>query len=70
MKDAYSQAPMSEPMIGARQAALALNVPLYYVTKPKCRAAKRIPHYRVGQMIRFRLSELSTWIETQGGAHE
>lgn len=57
-------------MVGARQAAHLLDLPSYYFTKPRCRASKRIPHYRVGQMVRFRMSELTAWAVTQGGAHE
>ena len=59
-----------EPMVGARHAAHLLNLPLYYFTKPRCRASKCIPHYRVGQMVRFRMSELMAWAVAQGGAHE
>ena len=57
-------------MVGARHAAHLLNLPLYYFTKPRARISKRIPHYRIGQMVRFRMSELTTWAATQGGAHE
>lgn len=70
MNHSHSQAPATEPMVGARQAAHLLDLPSYYFTKPRCRASKRIPHYRVGQMVRFRMSELTAWAVTQGGAHE
>ena len=70
MNHSYSQAPAAEPMVGARQAAHLMNLPPYYFTKPRCRVSKRIPHYRVGQMVRFRMSELTAWAVTQGGAHE
>ena len=66
--NAYSQASAAEPMVGARQAARLLNLPLYYFTKPRCRISKRIPHYRVGKMVRFRMSDLIEWAETQGCA--
>ena len=59
-----------EPMVGARHAAHLLNLPLYYFTKPRSRISKRIPHYRIGQMVRFRMSELTAWAVTQGGAYE
>ena len=65
-----SQATVAEPMVGARHAAHLLNLPPYYFTKPRCRISKRVPHYRVGQMVRFRMSELTAWAATQGGAHE
>lgn len=70
MNPFYSQTPVAEPMVGARHAAHALNLPAYYFTKPRCRVSKRIPHYRVGQMVRFRMSELAAWAAAQGGAHE
>jgi hypothetical protein len=62
--------PMAEPMVGARQAACLLNLPAYYLTKPRCRVTRRIPHYRIGQMVRFRMSELIAWASAQGGADE
>lgn len=58
-----SHTPVVEPMVGAQHAARILCLPLYYFTKPKSRTAKRIPHYRVGQMIRFRMTELQHWFE-------
>lgn len=75
MKHFYSQIQTVEPMVGARHAARTLDLPLYYLTKPRSRAAKRIPYYRVGQMIRFRMSELTAWVavcelKRMGGAHE
>lgn len=70
MNHTQSQVPVTEPMVGARHVARLLNLPLYYFTKPRCRISKRIPHYRIGQMVRFRMSELSAWAITQGGAHE
>lgn len=67
MKHFYSQPQAVEPMVGAQHAARTLALPLHFFTKPSSRASKRIPHYRVGQMVRFRISELSTWATTQGG---
>jgi hypothetical protein len=70
MKHSYSQPQAVEPMVGAQYAARTLALPLHFFTKPSSRASKRIPHYRVGQMVRFRISELSTWAATQGVTHE
>lgn len=70
MNHIQSQTLAAEPMVGARHAASLLNLPPYFFTKSRCRASKRIPHYRVGQMVRFRMSELRAWAVTQGGAHE
>jgi|APTNR8051073442_1049403.scaffolds.fasta_scaffold01166_10 hypothetical protein len=64
----HTQAIVAEPMVGARVAALSLNLPLYYFTKPRCRDLKRIPHYRIGQMVRFRMSELTAWTAAQRGS--
>ena len=27
----------------------------------------RVPHYRVGKLVRFKLQELIDWLEQQGG---
>lgn len=70
MNHTQSQAAVAEPMVGARHAARLLNLPPYYFTKPRARVSKRIPHYRIGQMVRFRMSELRAWAVTQGGTHE
>ena len=69
MKQPLAQAPATEPWRNARAAARALDLPLYYFTKPRARRAKRIPHIRIGQMLRFRLSALTNWFDTQGDSH-
>lgn len=61
MKHSISQSPVIEPMVDAPHAARALNLPRYYFTKPKSREARKIPFYRIGRTIRFRLSELEAW---------
>ena len=61
MKFPLPQPPLVEPMVDARHAARALNLPFYYFTKPKSRADKQIPFYRIGRTIRFRMSELASW---------
>ena len=66
MNHIQSQTLAAEPMVGARHAASLLNLPPYFFTKPRCRASKRIPHYRVGQMVRFRMSELVNWATHSG----
>jgi hypothetical protein len=50
-----------EPMIDARQASYALRLPYYWFANPKMRTAKRIPHYLLSRLVRFRLSELEAW---------
>ena len=55
-----------EPMIDARQASFALRLPYYWFADPQMRAAKRIPHYLLSRMVRFRLSELEVWYRQNG----
>lgn len=59
-------APIGEPMVDARHACYALNLPLYWFSDPKMREKKRIPHYCFGHTVRFRLSELEAWYEKHG----
>jgi hypothetical protein len=54
---------LGERLIDAREAALALNLPLYWLTHAKERRRLRLPHYRVGKLLRFKLSELIAWME-------
>lgn len=58
----------TEPMIDAKQAACALRLPLYWFGDPKMRAKHRIPHYLLGGLVRFRMSELSTWAANSSAA--
>ena len=51
----------SEPFVDARQAAYTMNLPMYYLTNAAQRTKFRIPHYRIGRMVRFKLSELAAW---------
>ena len=55
-------------LVSAREAAAAINLPMYLLTHPKERARLGIPHYRVGKLVRFKLHELETWMLAQGGA--
>ncbi len=50
-----------EPMITARQASCAFSLPYYWFADRKMRAARQIPHYLLGGLVRFRLSELKAW---------
>ncbi|MBG1252179.1 DNA-binding protein [Burkholderia pseudomallei] len=54
---------IGESMIDARQASYSLRLPYYWFSDRTMRAAKRIPHYLLGGLVRFRLSELMTWAE-------
>ena len=53
--------PAAEPMINARQAAAALGLPARWFRERTLRARYRIPHYRLGGQVRFRLGELIAW---------
>jgi hypothetical protein len=48
-------------MVDARQASFALRLPYYWFSDRTMRCAKRIPHYLLGGLVRFRMSELSAW---------
>lgn len=50
-----------EPFVDAREAAYTMNLPMYYMTNARQRTKLRIPHYRIGRMVRFKLSELADW---------
>ena len=50
-----------EPMIDAKQAAAALRLPYYWFADHTMRAKYRIPHYLLGGLVRYRLSELIAW---------
>jgi len=50
-----------ETMIDACQAASALRLPYYWFSHCTVRTTKRIPHYVLGRLVRFRLSELTVW---------
>ncbi len=50
-----------ESMIDAKQAASALRLPYYWFADHAMRTKYRIPHYLMGGLVRYRLSELSAW---------
>ena len=50
-----------EPMMDARQASYALSLPYYWFADRRMRAARRIPHYLLGGLVRYRWSELAAW---------
>ena len=51
----------NEPMIDAKQAAAALSLPYYWFADHTMRAKYRIPHYLLGGLVRYRMSELYAW---------
>lgn len=60
-----------ESLVDAQTAATHLNLPRYYLTNQAKRKALKVPHYRIGRLLRFRLSELDAWLletATVGGS--
>jgi hypothetical protein len=55
-----------EPFVDAREAAYTMNLPMYYMTNARQRTKLCIPHYRIGRMVRFKLSELADWQQLHG----
>ncbi len=51
----------SEPMVDARTAHQALCIPMQWLNDKAQRRARGIPAYRIGHLLRFRLSELERW---------
>lgn len=56
---------LGEQLIDVRQAALMFNLPTYWLSQAKERKQRRIPHYRVGKLVRFKTAELEAWIVAQ-----
>ncbi len=52
---------LAEPMVDARTAHQALCIPLQWLNDKAQRRARGIPAYRIGHLLRFRLSELERW---------
>lgn len=59
---------LSERLVDAREAAYCLKVPIYLLTHPKERQRLGLPHYRVGKMVRFKVSELMAWMQAKAEA--
>ena len=65
MSYAPLNAVLGEQLIDSRQAALMFNLPTYWLSQAKERQQRRIPHYRVGKLVRFKPNELEAWIVAQ-----
>ena len=46
------------------------NLPSYWLSQAKERKQRRIPHYRVGKLVRFKPAELEAWIVGQQASGE
>lgn len=53
-----------EPMIDGRRASVVLNLPYFWFSDPSMRSRHSIPHYLLGGVVRYRLSELSEWAKS------
>lgn len=60
---------LAERLLNVREAAYYLNIPMYLLTHPKERKRIEVPHYRVGKMVRFKMSELVVWMQEKGEVH-
>ena len=60
----------NEAMIDGREASIALRLPYYWFRDPTARSRYRIPHYVMGSLIRYRLSELSEWAAKSSAVKE
>ena len=58
-----------EPMVDAKQAAATLRLPYYWFADHAMRSKYRIPHYLMGGLVRYRLSELSDWAARSATVH-
>ena len=54
-------------MSDAHQASAALSLPYYWFADPRMRSKFRIPHYLLGGLVRFRMSELFHWAAQSNG---
>lgn len=50
-----------EQMVDAKHAAAALCLPYYWFSDSTMRTKLRIPHYLLGGLVRYRMSELTAW---------
>ncbi len=48
-------------LVSAREAAAAINVPMYLLTHPKVRQSMGVPFVYVGKLVRFYLDEVMAW---------
>lgn len=69
-KSFRQEASQSESLVDARVAAYRMNLPMYYLINAAQREKMDIPYYRIGRMIRFRMSELEAWLSTAAREEE
>lgn len=62
-------APTAETMVDAKDAAGAMRLPYYWFSDQAMRNRQRIPHYVLGGLVRYRLSELAIWAARGGAQH-
>lgn len=57
---------LGDPLIGVEELAAFLAVPATWVYERT--SARAIPHFRVGRYIRFRASDVESWLSDQRAA--
>lgn len=71
MKNANTVSSTSdEVMVEATQAAAALSLPYYWFSHNTMRDRLRIPHYLLGNLVRYRITELALWVEQCNAAQK
>lgn len=70
MNSSFLNHVLGEQLVDVRQAALMFNLPSYWLSQAKERRQRRIPHYRVGKLVRFKPDELEAWIVAQQPSSE
>lgn len=70
MSSSIDRFPDHEPMIDAREATSSLKLPYYWFADHSMRTQHRIPHYLLGGLVRFRMSELTRWMGSYGAQQE
>lgn len=59
---------LGERLVDAREASHCLNLPIHWLTHTKERERLKLPHYRVGKLLRFKLQELQDWMQARQDA--
>ena len=58
---------VKEQLIGVRELALKLNVPVSWIYQHTRLGHKAIPHMKIGKYVRFELDEVMEFFKKDGG---
>lgn len=61
LEDVMNPTHTDEPMVDAKHAAAALGLPYYWFSDTSMRTKLHMPHYLLGGLVRYRMSELMAW---------